>query len=304
MVATRGVLHERVVFHRPNERHDLGIGRTWLVMLRNVLESRHLIWQLFKRDFFAAYKKSFVGVTWRFAAPLAAIISWVFLKEMKVLDPGDVGMSYVPYVLTGNMAWGLFRGFYASAHSTLSAGSGLVMQVNYPHECLFFKQLATQMANFTFTLTTTVVVLLAYGQAPNWKIVFLPAAVLPMLFLGASFGLVFSMVSIVAMDVDRIADYALRLLMFATPVIYGPAKIAARLAELTGDRVVGRLALEIVEKWNPLTYFVCSARNLIVRGELYEPRGYFIASAVSLVLFLLSWRLFYVSENRVIERMI
>ncbi len=304
MVATGGVAHERVVFHRPNERHDLGIGRTWLVMFRNVLESRHLIWQLFKRDFFAAYKKSFVGVTWRLAAPVAAVLGWVFLKAMRVLDPGDLGMDYVPYVLTGNMAWGLFRGFYGSAHSTLTAGSGLVMQVNYPHECLFFKQLATQMANFTFTLATTIGVLLAFGWVPTWRVVLLPLVVLPMLFLGASFGLLFSMISVVAMDVDRLATYALGLLMFATPVVYAPARIEEALAGLAGNQWVGRVALRAVVEWNPLLYFVCSARHLVVFGTLYEPRGYFIAAGVSFVLFLLSWRLFYVSENRVIERMI
>ena len=42
-------------------RHELGFFETWEVMSRNVWGDRELIWQLFKRDFFAAYRESVVG---------------------------------------------------------------------------------------------------------------------------------------------------------------------------------------------------------------------------------------------------
>jgi ABC-type polysaccharide/polyol phosphate export permease len=56
--------------------------------------------------------------------------------------------------------------------------------------------------------------------------------------------------------------------------------------------------------WNPLVYMVCSCRDMIIYGRLYEPRGYFISAAFSILAFVVSWRLFYVSEDKLIERMI
>ena len=290
MRTTAEQAHSRVTRYWPNQRHALGFFSTWVVMARNIIGARHLIWQLFKRDFFAAYKKSFIGIFWRFIAPITGIVSWVFLREAKVLNVGELDMPYLPYVLTGSMAFGLFRGFYNSACTTLSAGQGLVMQVNYPHEALLFKQLANQLSNFLFVFATNIIILLAYGYTPSWKIILFPLVILPMFFLGAAFGLIFSMISIVAVDINKIANFGLGLLMFATPVLY--------------SQEFGSDILKTVMRWNPLTYFVCSARNIMVKGTLYQPNAYFLCAAISFVLFMFAWRLFYVSENKIIERMI
>jgi len=79
--------------------------------------------------------------------------------------------------------------------------------------------------------------------------------------------------------------------MFVTPVIYD------------ADRITSP-AVQTIIKWNPLTYLVCSSRDIILWGRLYDPAGYFVCTALSLVLFLTSWRLFHVSEHKLIERML
>ena len=114
--------------------------------------------------------------------------------------------------------------------------------------------------------------------------------VLPLFFLGAAIGLIVSMISIVAVDIHRLINMAMGLIMFATPLIYS-------------DNVSHPL-LKWVIKWNPLTYLVCSARDIIIYGRLYNEFGYAICAVLSLLVFLISWRLFYISENRIIERMI
>lgn len=259
-------------------------------MLKNIIQSRELIWQLFKRDFFASYKKSFIGITWIFLSPIIGIISWIFLNMTGMLHPGDVGIPYPAYVLVGSSMWGLFMGFFNSAKATLSSGKDLVFQVNYPHEVLLFKETAQHLANFLITLLINIIVLFALGVIPSWKIIFLPLITLPLFFLGASVGLIFSMVSIVAMDINRITEMGMGLLMYLTPIIYS-------------SKVKSVLVQEII-KMNPLTYLVCSARDIIIYGRLYNTIGFIFCSLFSLLLFLISWRLFFVSENKIIERMI
>jgi ABC-type polysaccharide/polyol phosphate export permease len=85
---------QSITVYRPNQRHDLGYMRTWVVMVRNIVRSRELIWQLFKRDFTAGYKKSFFGMAWMLVAPVMGIVSWVFLQRTGVLRPGDPGVPY------------------------------------------------------------------------------------------------------------------------------------------------------------------------------------------------------------------
>ena len=282
--------HEQMSVYKPNQRHELGFFHTWVIMVNNIIKSRELIWQLFKRDFFAAYKKSFIGITWVFFSPLLGIISWVFLKKTGMLNPGDVGIPYPAYVLIGTTIWGLFRGFYSSAVSTLSAGAGLAMQINYPHEALLFKQTAQLLATFLIKFVMIIFVLMLFGIFPKWGIILFPLVALPLFFLGAALGLVFSMISIVAVDINKIAGMVMGLLKWTVPVIYS--------SNISNEFV------QTMIKWNPLTYLVCSARDIVIYGKLYNVAGYFLCAGISFIFFMISWRLFYVSENKIIERMI
>ncbi len=281
---------QKITIYRPNQRHDLGFFKTWAVMAKNIINSRELIWQLFKRDFFASYKKSFIGISWIFIAPIVGIVSWVFLQKTGMLHPGDMEIPYPVYVLIGTSMWGLFMGFFNAANETLSAGQALVMQVNYPHEALLFKQTAQHLANFIITFVMNIVVLLAFKIIPSWKIIFFPLVVLPLFFLGAAIGLFTSMISIVAIDLSKIINMGMGLMMWITPVIYS-------------DKIENPIVQTII-KWNPLTYLVCSLRDIIIYGRLYDVTGYLICAGLSFFLFMISWRLFYVSEDRIIERMI
>ena len=271
-------------------RHEFGWFAAWAMMTRNVWGARELILQLFKRDFFAGYKKSFLGWTWALLGPLIGVVSWVFMQMTGLLKPGDVGIPYPAYVLIGSSMWGLYAGFLTSAQSTLSSGQSLIMQVRYPHEALLFAQVANQLAGFGITFITNIAVLLVFRVVPSWCMLLLPLVALPMFFLGSAIGLVMSMIDVVGFDVSRVLNVFLGLLYFLTPVIY------------SGTPENPTLALLV--RWNPLTYLVCSARDMIIYGRLYHPMGYCITSGLSFVLFMISWRLFFVSEDKLVERMI
>ncbi len=284
------LLSQQVRVYRPDERHELGWFQTWIVMARNMVRSRELIWQLFRRDFLASYKKSFLGITWVFIAPVLGILSWVLLQQTGVLNAGTLDIPYPAFVLIGTTMWGLFMGFYNAAQGTLEVGKSIVMWIHYPREALLIKQVAEQLANFTITLAVTLLVLLVFGVWPAWQAVLLPLVALPLFFLGAGIGLIGSLVAVVAIDLTKLANVVLGLLMWITPIIYA-------------DNIPHPLLQSLIE-WNPLTYLVCSARDIVLYGRLYEPTGYLIAAGLSFLIFITSWRLFFVSEGRLTERMI
>jgi lipopolysaccharide transport system permease protein len=282
---------ERVSVYRPNERHETGYFRTWAVMIRNILTSRDLILQLFRRDFVGGYKKSFLGLSWLVVAPLMGIVSWVFFQKTGVLAPGDVGVPYVVYVMVGSTMWGFFMGMFSAAQRTLAAGSDLIQQIKYPHEVLLFQQAAQQLVNSLIALAGNLVIMLFFGVVPCWTTILLPAVLLPLFLLAAGIGLVAAMVAVVAFDLSRATNMALGLLMFVTPIIYAP------------DRMTGKWVSTLVH-WNPLTHLVCSARDVVLYGRLFDPVGYAVAAVFGFVVFMLCWRLFYVCEDKLVERMV
>ncbi len=259
-------------------------------MASNIIRSRELIWQLFKRDFFAQYKKSFIGFAWVIITPILGIISWVFLQKTGMLQPGDVGIPYPAYVLIGTSMWGLFMWFFGSASGTLSSGKALIMQVNYSHEALLFKQTAQHIAQFSIVFIMNMIVLVVFGVIPSTGIIFFPIVALPLFFLGSAVGLFVSMISVVAVDLTRIIQMGMGVLIWVTPVIYS-------------DKVDNDVVQFLITR-NPLTYLICSCRDIIVYGQLYHPHRYALCAFCSLILFLLSWRLFFVSEHQIVEKMI
>jgi lipopolysaccharide transport system permease protein len=291
MISQKLDLDKNVVVYEPNMRKKLGFFATFGQMAKDVYGARELIWQLFKRDFFAIYRKSVFGIGWIFIGPIFGILSWVFMNATGILKPGDVGIPYPAYVLLGTTLWGLFMGFYSSSAETLNAGNGFIMQVKYPHEALFVKQILQQLANFTTNFFVMIVALLLFRVIPSWHTIFLPIYILPMFFLASAIGLFVSVTSVVMPEIRKICDIVMGAMIFLTPIIYA-TNVAA-----------GNGLLTKVITWNPLTYLVGSVRDVVAYGYMQNPTGYYLSAVASFIVFLISLKLFYVSEHKVIEKM-
>ena len=282
--------HQELTVYIPNQKLKTNFFQSTTIMCKNIFSSKELIIQLFKRDFFAIYKKSFIGTAWIFLSPLVGVISWIFMNSIGLLSPGDVKIPYPAYVLISNSIWGAFMGFYHSSQGTLSAGTGFILQVNYPHESLLIKQIGHFLATFILGFLFNIIVLVMMGVIPSWKILFFPFLILPLFFLGGGIGLILSVLSIVAVDISKAINYLLGLIFFVTPVIYAPN--------------FENPILQTVLKWNPLTHLITGIRDTILYGTTESYIGYIYATIFSVICFFVACRLFYLSEDKVIEKMI
>ena len=278
-----------VVIFSPDARRSLGFWRSLSLMTGNIFRSRELIRQLFIRDYLAVHKKSFLGFTWIMLAPVVATFSWLFMNAAGVLQPGTTGVPYPVYVLLGTTLWGLFIGFYQSATQTLTTAQGYILQVRYPHEALLVKQALEQVVNFAAALTVNLLAFLWFGVRPHWMLVLLPVITLPLFFLGAGLGLIIAVLGVVATEFRRLCDVGIGLVLFITPVLYNPAVLGPQFRTLL--------------RWNPLTHLLDTARSTLLTGTVPDPLAFGLSSLFALGVFLVAWRLFYVSEHRVIEKL-
>lgn len=279
----------KIMIYESNSREKIGLISSWILMVQNIISFREMIYVLFKRDFFASYKKSFLGITWLFISPIIGVLSWVFINATGILNPGEVGIPYPAYVILSTTIWGLFMGFYTAASGTISAGSGIINQVYYPHEILLVKQVAQHIATSIIAFSMNIIVLLMFGVIPSWKIIFLPIFVIPLLFLGAGIGLVVSVFTVVAPEIQRAIDLAMGMLIWITPVIYS-------------SRFENKF-IQAVIYWNPLTYLVGGTRDLIIYGTMNNASEYLWSTLLAFIIFLISWRIFFITEDKVIEKL-
>ena len=281
---------KKSIIYEPDQRIKMGLLRSIKMLYSNMTGNWELNYQLFKRDFLQQYKKSLLGMAWLFITPLIGIFSWVFMNATGVLKPGDVGIPYPAYILIGTTIFGLFQSFYSGASGTLTAGAGFISQVNYPHDSLLVKQTLQQLASFAINFSITMVILLFFKVYPSWLIIFFPILIIPIFLLGSAIGLVSSILNVVAPDFQRLLGFFMGLLLFITPVIYS-SKI---------DNPI----LQNVIKWNPLTYVIGGVRDAIIYGRIDHFDRFLIVTGISFILFFMAWRFFYISEQKVIEKMI
>jgi len=218
------------------------------------------------------------------------IVSWVFMNATGVLTPGEVGIPYPAYVLLSTTIFGLFSGFFQTTSQSLQVTKGFINQVNFPHDAIIVKQGLQQLSGFMITFTVSILVLLFFGVFPSWKIVFFPLMLVPVFCLAASMGMIVSVIAVVLPDIQKIVSFFIGLLLYITPVIYSP-------------KFENPLLQKII-KYNPLTYLIGDARDLIIYGSITSLNKYFISAGIVTIVFMIAWRFFYISEQKVIERMI
>ena len=276
--------------YRPNQRSQLSNFETWTRMAGTLWSNRELINQLFRRDFVGSYKKSLLGPTWVFLSPVVGVVAWVLLRRAGLLNAGELEIPYPIYVLVGTTMWGLFMGFYSASASTLHAAGSLLMQINFPHEVYLFEQNALQLVNFSILLVLNLLAMMVFGVTPSWTLILLPLVLLPLFMAGAAIGLIASVFGAVTVDVRRALDLTLGMMIWLSPIIYSPSNPSSTLTTISG--------------YNPLTHLVCSARDIILYGRLYDTGGYLLSSLLALILFLYACRVFYVAETRLVERIL
>lgn len=281
---------KELLVYESNQRIKKGWIGTWVEIFKNIVKSRDLIFVLYRRDLLSGYKKSWLGWAWLFISPLIGVASWVIMNATGILNPGDVGIDYPVYVLLGSSIWGLFMGFYSSAGATLGAGSEFITQIKYPHESMLFKQTALHVTNFLITFVLNIIILFATQNTPNIAILLFPLLVLPLFFLGAAMGLVISVISVVASDISNFFNLFLSFVFYVTPIVYSTSTSSPFLNQAV--------------QYNPLTYLVGGVRDMIIHGKMDRPDLFLAFGIASFILFLLALRLFYVSEDRIVERMI
>jgi ABC-type polysaccharide/polyol phosphate export permease len=133
-------------------------------------------------------------------------------------------------------------------------------------------------------------VIIPFGTIPSWKIIFFPFVLIPLFLLASGMGLALSLVSVVSIDIKKSSKMGMALLMWLAPIIYSDS--------------VSHPVLKLINHYNALTHLVCSARDMVLYGRLYDLNGFMLSSALSLIVFLFAVRLFYIAKSKVVERIL
>jgi ABC-type polysaccharide/polyol phosphate export permease len=216
---------------------------------------RNLVTRQIRQD----YLQNLTGLAWLVLQPLLllAVYAFVFTTIFKARIPDAGPVGFVPYLAVAFWPWTAFAEAVLKASSSITGHAELVTKVAFANEQL---PLATVTATFIVNMVGYVVVLLLLqltGTPIHWAYL-LPA--LPVLFLlwmlACALALLASASQVFVRDIAQMLPPLMTFWFFSTPILYSASLLPDSLAWLM--------------RWNPMTWFVETLRELLLFGRL-EP---------------------------------
>jgi len=277
----------KIMTYEPDNSIKKGYLSLWKEIFQELRQSKWLLYQLFKRDFFAIYKQSLIGVFWAFIVPIISVGTFIILNRSGVFDFGEIEVPYPIFAILGMAFWQLFStGLITTSNSLVKAGSMLV-KINFSKKSLVIASSAQSLVPFIVQLVLVGVLFVVYGVSPNVKILFFPFFMIPIILFTLGFGFIFSLLNSVVRDIGNALSVFMTFLMFLTPVLYAKPKIGILIP---------------ITKFNPLYYLISMPRELILKGTISEWKGFLFSVGVAFLVFIMGLIIFHLTETRVTER--
>ena len=280
-------MSKTITTYEPDNSLKKGYLSIFGEIFNELKKNRWLTYQLFKRDFFAMYKQSFVGVLWALIMPFFSVGTFIVLNRSGVFSIGNINVPYPIYAVLGMAFWQLFStGLIASSNSLVNAGS-MIAKINFSKKSLVIASTGQSVVSFIIQLIVVGILFVCYGIVPNIAILFIPLLIIPIVLLTLGLGFILSLLNGIVRDVGNIIGVLMTFLMFLTPVLY---------AEPTSG------ILAAITNYNPLYYLVSAPRELVLTGTISEWKGFLITSIISIIIFMIFLVVFHLTETRVAER--
>ena len=278
---------ETITTYEPDNSLKKGYLSIFSEIYNELRKNRWLTYQLFKRDFFAMYKQSFIGVLWALIIPLVSVGTFIVLNQSGVFTIGDINVPYPIYAILGMAFWQLFAtGLVASSNSLVSAGS-MITKINFSKKSLVIASTGQSIVSFLIQFVLVTILFVYYWIAPTMAILLIPITIIPIMLLTLGLGFILSLLNGIMRDIGNMLGVLMTFLMFLTPVLYAKPT--------TG-------ILATVTNYNPLYYLVSVPRELVLMGTISEWKGFLAASAISVIIFVVCLVVFHLTETRVAER--
>jgi lipopolysaccharide transport system permease protein len=192
---------------------------------KEIWEYRHLLLRLIRRDFLTQYQQTLLGPVWVVIQPLVTVLLYVLIFDRVVrISTNDTPPTL--FYLSGIIIWNLFAESFSGSVYTFSANATLFSKVYFPRLIIPFSVTASHIIRFFIQFALFLVFYVYYlykgtvSFNPLYCFIALPLVFIVTSGLGLGLGLALSVFLAKYRDLTNLIQLTIRLLMFATPVIY------------------------------------------------------------------------------------
>jgi len=187
--------------------------------LSEVYSSRDLLIFLVLRDIKAKYAQSVLGILWAFLNPLIqSLVYTVVFGKLAKLD--SEGIPYILFSFVAIVAWSYFSNVLTDSTNALTKNKSMLSKVYFPRLILPFSAVFSRLIDFAISIFVMLGLLIFYGFYPQWDVLYFPLLLIILILTALGAGNLLSALSLRYRDVKHVMTFMVRLLMYATPVVY------------------------------------------------------------------------------------
>ena len=184
---------------------------------------RHLLLRLVRRDFLIHHQQTLLGPLWIIFQPVIILLTYILIFNLAVGLSTD-GIAPSLFYLSGIILWSLFSDCFTGTAFTFIQNGKLFEKVYFPRIIIPMSVVLVNFARFAIQFLIFLVMLVLIddtfiGNPFRWLTTLLVTTSVVAGF-GMGLGLVFSIMTAKYRDLVNVIHLIVRLLMFATPIIY------------------------------------------------------------------------------------
>lgn len=192
--------------------------------LFEIWKYRHLLFRIVRRDFLIHHQQTLLGPLWIIFQPILVLLIYVLIFE-KAVGLSTDGINPTLFYLSGIILWSLFSESFSGSAFTFVQNAQLFSKVYFPR---LLVPLSIGVLNYLrfliqFGLFLLLVLIIDHKHLVSQPIHAIGSFIISTLLvagIGVGCGLVFSVLTAKYRDLVNMIHLLVRLMMFATPVIY------------------------------------------------------------------------------------
>ena len=190
---------------------DLDLGALW--------RYRDLLHNLVIRDLKVLYRQAAFGAAWAVLQPVFAVTIFTIVFGNYAKMPSD-GAPYAVFAFAAVLPWTYFSEALRRSTLILVQDGELVRKVYFPRIVMPLASAIAPLVDFAIAFIVLLIVMLAYGVTPTWRIVAVVPLILTTGALALGFGLWLGPFNVRYRDIKHTLPFLIQVWMYASPVIY------------------------------------------------------------------------------------